>query len=161
MKHFCEFKPSGDSFEARDHPSTLCSALGRAALSYADLEGRVDATIHRLSETRALTADELSEWSLLRKLRRMGTLLAAAQHVRFNVGDLDEAEVRAELIQVLTTADELYRETITDRGHRLIRSHLWRNYPDEVVAQLMDVADYVSYADSALEEFFMVAEPVM
>ncbi len=132
----------------------------RAALSHGDLERRVDATIRVLAEDGRAPTSELNQWSLVRKLDVLSNLIAAsAQHVRFNVGDGDTTDVCTELIQVLRKADEIYRGTLAEPS--LIRSHLWRHYPDDLPAQVMDVSDYLAYAECVLDEFFLVADPVM
>ena len=160
MKHFEEFNPSGDSFEDRDHPSALCSALGRVALGFAELDQRVEATILALAQNGE--HDPFSSFhdrSFARKLDLLENMITnAGQRRRFNVGDFDAAEVLAELIQLLKRADELYRETVDPR---LLRLHLWNEFPKELPAEIMDVADYLMGVDMQLEEFFLVEDPVM
>ena len=160
MKHFEEFKPSGTSFEDRDHPSALCSALGRVALGFAALERRVDATIRALAQNaKHDPITSFQDCSFARKLDLLEALITTAGHRRrFNVGDFDAAEVLAELIQLLKRADELYRETIDPM---LLSLHLWNEFPKELPAEIMDVADYLMGVGMQLEEFFLAEDPVM
>lgn len=160
MKHFCGFFPSGESFEDRDHSSALCSALGRAALAHAELAKRVDATIQVLADNVQQSPGQFDEWSLARKFEVLSSLITAnSRRLRFNVGTADASEVSKELIGVLRTADDLCRRTLADPT--LLRLHLERDYPESLSAQIMDVVDYLAYAGSVLDEFFLVAAPVM
>ena len=160
MNYFEEFKPSGVSFEDRDHASALCSALGRAALAFAELEQRVEATVRALTESmEQIPCASLDDHSFKKKVNLLGGLIArAGTQVRFGVGDFDAAQVLAELIELLKRGDELYRETMDSR---LLRLHLWNDFPEQLPARIMDVADYLMSVDLHLEEFFLAEDPVM
>ena len=158
MKHFEEFKPSGDSFEARDHPSALCSALGRVALGFAELDQRVEATILALAQDAEHGSfSSFHDCSFARKLDLLeGMITNAGRPRRFNVGNA--AEVLSELIQLLKRADELYRKTVDPT---LLRLHVRNEFPEELPGQIMDVADYLMSVDMLLRESFLVENPVM
>ncbi len=114
MKNFEDFQPSGDSFEDRERPSSLLSALGRLALAYAELQQRVEATIDALGHDPDSDHQPASRGLPFKKqLDYLGDLIAAEeQRVRFNAGHLNASELRLELIQLLRCASKLCQETV-------------------------------------------------
>lgn len=114
MKYFEDFQSSGESFEDRDHPSSLLSALGRLALAYSELEQRVETTIGILRDSATSGPPaSLDDLSFDRKLDLLGDLIATAERrVRFNAGDVDASEYRRELIQFLKEVSKRYKRSI-------------------------------------------------
>ena len=96
--------------------------------------------------------DHSFEW----KLDLLGSLIASTgSRLRFNVGDFDASEVSAQLIQLLTRANELYLQTVDPM---LLRLHLRGEFREKLPTRIMDAADYVTYADWQLDEFFLVSD---
>ena len=160
MKHFEDFERSGISFEDRDHPSALCSAVGRAAIAHVTLEWRVAARARVLAKQQGQVPCRMpDDWSLARKLKVLDDLIASSgRRWRFNVGDHHASEVRAELLHMLKSADRLYRRAVVPG---LLGPHLRDEYSADLPAGIMDVADYLMMAREDLEGFFLEAEPVL
>lgn len=138
MKRYEEFHPSG--------------------YSYAGLQHRVEGAIELLLEDAAQRpTSPLEDQSFHRKLDLLGDLLEACEgRVRFNAGDLHASELRKELIQLLKKASELYERS---GNPSLLGVHLRDG--SELPARIMDVADYVTYADCMLDEFLLESDSVM
>ena len=79
MRHYEDLRFSGDSFEVRDRPSALCSALGRVALERAELERRVVAKIHLLEDAAGSAPAPLDDYSLRKKLDVLRELITTAE----------------------------------------------------------------------------------
>ena len=159
MKYLEEFQYTGESFEDRDSPSALLSALGRAALDLAELRQRVEVRICKLSENLGhRPPDDLGQMSLDAALDLLGKLMAIArERERFNVGDDDPQDFADELIQVLRQAAEHYRRIVKPD---LLTLHLRNTVPAHLPGWIMDVADYVAYAHLELDQYFLAVDPI-
>lgn len=160
MNHFEDFGRSGCSFEDRDHPSALCSAVGRAAIAHVTLERRVAARARLLAKQQGQNPCRVpDDGSFARKVKVLNDLVASSdRRWRFNVGDHDASEVWDELLYMLKSADRFYRR---DVAPGLLGLHLRAEYSADLPARIMDVADYLMTAREHLEEFFLEAERVM
>ena len=152
MKHFEEFKISGYSFGDRDSPSDLCSALGRAALGHAVLDRGVSAAIDMVATQQWRGPPRISQdWSMAQKLRVLERLLVSSQRRRrFNVGNLSAIELGSELCRLLRSADAVYRDAVEPR---LEGQYLRSETPSDLPDRIMDVADFLAYAEESLKEF--------
>ena len=159
MKYFEDFARSGESFELRDQPSSLCSAVGRAAIARASLSKRVERAIRDLAEKEHNLPSPLDGYCLLRKSTMLSELITKLRvRRRFNAGELDADELSAELIEVLKAADALYRRTVEPN---LAGLHLREQVPADLPALIMDVADYLMYSETLVDDFFLVSDPVV
>lgn len=160
MKYFEDFRSSDESFESRECQSTLLSALGRLALAHAELHRRMEATIGVLLDDAAPGAPAPpDDPSFDRQADFLGGLITATERrVRFNAGDLHASELRRELVHLLKRAHDLYQGTVDPD---LLGVHLRGEAGPELSASIMDLADYVTYADCMLEEFFLDQNAVM
>ena len=159
MRHFEDFRFSGDSFEDRDSPTALLSAVARASIALADFQKRLSARIcefsvkldreppkdlHRLSPDRVV--------DLLQEVMEL-----ASEQDRLNVGDNDQRNFVGELIELLREASKQYRRLVTPD---LLALHLRNTVPLDLPGRIMDVADYVTYAVMMLDETFLVVDPI-
>ncbi len=156
MKYLEEFQYTGDSFEDRDRPSALLSALGRAALALAELCQEVEVRICELSKNLGhRPPDDLSQMSLDAALDFLRKLMAiASEREKFNVGNADPQDFADELIQVLRQAAERYRRIVN------LTLHLRKSVSAHLPGWIMDVADYLTCAHMDLDQYFLVVEPI-
>ncbi len=159
MKYLEEFQYTGESFEDRDSPSALLSALGRAAVDLAELRQRVEVRICKLSENLGhRPPDDLGQISLDAALDLLGKLMAIArERKRFNVGNEHSHDFADDLIQLLRQAAEHYRRIVKPD---LLTLHLQHTVPEHLPGWIMDVADYITYAHLELDEYFLAVDSI-
>ncbi len=156
MKYLEEFQYTGDSFEDRDRPSALLSALGRAAQALAELRQEVEVRICQLSKNLGhRPPNDLDQMSLDAALDFLRRLIAiASEREKFNVGNADPQDYADELIQVLRQAAERYRRIVN------LTLHLRKSVPAHLPGWIMDVVDYLTCAHMDLDQYFLVVEPI-
>ena len=156
--------PSGEDFEARDQSSNLSSAAGRAAIAHAAVGLRLQQAIEGLTSSNSQPAPPRAEENSLREKISLliGVIAKMRERVRLDVGDVDSHELASELGQLLLAADALYQRTLNEnmRWLELSAEDGVVEAPNDLPARLMDVADYLTYADCQLEEILLVQDSV-
>ena len=177
MKHFEDFKRTGDSFEERTGvPDAFSAAIGRINLNFSDLEDRVALEIGKLFKIDESLAQIITcELSFKNKLHILSSLVRHFLRTRkFNTGHGDPLEVLSELIGLCFKAEELRnqifhsswsgaylrdekakRRKVTAKARRGLNIH----HEEIDSGYLLDIADFIICVSVDVEEFFYDVGP--
>jgi hypothetical protein len=177
MDYEVEFKRTGETFEERaGKGDVFSSAIGRIALNFSDLEDQVSTAIIKLLKLEEKTGDIVTaEMSFKNKLHMMAALVRHfIPTIQFNTGENNPDEELSELIKFCTKSEQLRNQIMHSswvgpylwdaKAQRLKKSAkskkgLCVKIEDVDAAYLLDIADYIICAATAVEEFFLMIEP--
>ena len=171
MRHYEPFSPSGLSFRERiGEPDEVSAALGLIAINFQELEETLAAAIARRLGAEARKARTVS--AELSFSRRLNLLAALARDERSVMGTPDSYSSKddelGQLIALCAQAEDLrnqyihsvwparhYEGTRAVRIKRTAKRRGFREVNQEVTAgQLLDVAEYIAYVCTMVEQFF-------
>jgi hypothetical protein len=175
MKYLQSFDWTGETFEERiGEPDPVEAAVGRIAMNFSDLEHTVDRFFHYLAGLqpgRAIISP--ATLSFRQKVDLLASTVSELKDVLgFNTGPAPTDEFFGELKHNCIQADALYREIMGARwgGRRangaieVLGSHnptSEQKHPPMGIldaSKLLDIGDFICYAEYELEEFFLDPE---